>query len=312
MSGQATRPPRRRYQTRNQVKDAVDAEQRARVEARQQAMAFARAQVRARANKKVQQQKEKRDSFIMETADDPERSSAVINELQDSFAELSFVAKRPSSSNASRRPPSAKYRMVQEAQHGHTNGNRTRKGANGGPSSDPAPTDFEAELDSAIASLSGSRIESSGTPDKRNTHRRTTPSTPPLGGASRSVPTPKWEMSVQFADIKMGDQIGQGGQGTVFKAEWCGTAVAIKKVFAGHEDEAKALQKEASILSSLRHPRIVLLVGACFSSQHIFLVSELICGPHGSLAPTWPVMIIFCNRAAVTLEMHGNAFLLLP
>ena len=37
--------------------------------------------------------------------------------------------------------------------------------------------------------------------------------------------------------------------------------MAVKKVFAGHENEERALQKEASILSSLRHPRIVLLVG---------------------------------------------------
>ena len=84
-------------------------------------------------------------------------------------------------------------------------------------------------------------------------------------------------------ELAMGPQIGQGGQGTVYRAEWCGSPVAVKSIYwgAGHHAEEQALREEAAMLASLRHPRIVLLVGACFQPPHVFLVSELVSGPRG-------------------------------
>jgi serine/threonine protein kinase len=77
--------------------------------------------------------------------------------------------------------------------------------------------------------------------------------------------------------------IGRGGTGTVYRAEWCGTPVAVKKIFygSGQEEDFNSLKQEANVLSSLRHPHIVLFLGASFAVPHIHLVSELVIGPRG-------------------------------
>ena len=115
---------------------------------------------------------------------------------------------------------------------------------------------------------------------------------PPRGSHnSRDLSAPTaWELCIKNSELTMDedeDKIGMGGTGTVYKALWCGAPVAVKKIYYGDEPDdhdpasLESLKKEADILATLRHPNIVLFLGASFAPPNIFLVSELIIGPRG-------------------------------
>eukprot|EP01043_Picozoa_sp_COSAG02_P044424 COSAG02_NODE_3966_length_5976_cov_2.712949_5_plen_341_part_00 len=114
---------------------------------------------------------------------------------------------------------------------------------------------------------------------------------PPRGSHnSRDLSAPAaWELCIKNSELTMDedeDQIGMGGTGTVYKALWCGAPVAVKKIYYGDDHDhdpasLESLKKEADILATLRHPNIVLFLGASFAPPNIFLVSELMTGPKG-------------------------------
>ncbi|MQL77992.1 hypothetical protein Taro_010435 [Colocasia esculenta] len=58
-------------------------------------------------------------------------------------------------------------------------------------------------------------------------------------------------------------KIGEGGYGPVFKASLDHTAVAIKILRPDAAQGARQFQQEIEVLSSIRHPNMVLLMGAC-------------------------------------------------
>lgn len=76
--------------------------------------------------------------------------------------------------------------------------------------------------------------------------------------------------------------IGSGGFGTVYKGLLYGTKVAIKKLHVrtmDHKAEEENMWREVSMLARLRHPHIVLLIGAC--AEQMCIVTEFVSG--GSL-----------------------------
>jgi len=83
-------------------------------------------------------------------------------------------------------------------------------------------------------------------------------------------------------DVKMGRMLGEGDQGLVFKAAWRGMPV-VCKVLKNHEDAVKDLefQNEIAVLSRLRHPNLVLFLGACLDWEPKFILTEYLAG--GSL-----------------------------
>lgn len=78
-------------------------------------------------------------------------------------------------------------------------------------------------------------------------------------------------------------RIGVGAYGEVFKAKWSGTVVAVKRLFPQEFDYqmASAFRREVRIMGSLRHPHIVLWLGACTQPSRLIIVSEFMEG--GSL-----------------------------
>jgi serine/threonine protein kinase len=85
------------------------------------------------------------------------------------------------------------------------------------------------------------------------------------------------------------EQIGQGQCAAVYKARWRGT-VAVAKVLKGAAEyqagwtlaSARAdLVHEISVLCHLRHPNLVLFLGACIDSRNVVLLNEYLDG--GSL-----------------------------
>ncbi|PRW59026.1 Serine threonine- kinase CTR1 [Chlorella sorokiniana] len=82
----------------------------------------------------------------------------------------------------------------------------------------------------------------------------------------------KWEIA--FSELQVGDFLGSGSFGAVFKAQWQETAVACKLlgttgVAVLSSQTVEELHKEATLLLSLRHPNCVTCYGLCTSTPAI-------------------------------------------
>ena len=83
--------------------------------------------------------------------------------------------------------------------------------------------------------------------------------------------------------IELMNKIGAGAFAKVYKAKWLGKVVAYKKMKADKMNVAvmDSYKKELGLLAALRHPNIVLLMGACTSGKALGIVTEFL--PGGSL-----------------------------
>lgn len=84
------------------------------------------------------------------------------------------------------------------------------------------------------------------------------------------------EWNIDFSELTVGTRIGIGFFGEVFRGIWNGTDVAIK-VFLEQdltEENMEDFCNEISILSRLRHPNVILFLGACTTPPHLSMVTE--------------------------------------
>lgn len=104
-------------------------------------------------------------------------------------------------------------------------------------------------------------------------------------------------MEIPFKDIQLGHKVGEGGFGCVYKANWRGSPVAVKKLIkevtnANLLEFKKELQTLMYviiiiingeiinliinlIIRKLRHPNIVLFMGACTIPPHFAFVTGI-------------------------------------
>ncbi|KAL7595218.1 uncharacterized protein LOC111880996 [Lactuca sativa] len=97
------------------------------------------------------------------------------------------------------------------------------------------------------------------------------------------VDTDSLDYEILWEDLIIGEQIGQGSCGTVYHALWYGSDVAVK-VFSRQEysdDVILSFRQEVSLMKRLRHPNILLFMGAVTSPQRLCIVTEFL--PRGSL-----------------------------
>jgi len=100
-----------------------------------------------------------------------------------------------------------------------------------------------------------------------------------------------WEIDLD--ELKIEEKIGEGTFGVVEKASWRGSKVAVKWMkklkVKGDDPNSAAISalarrefcKEVTILSKLRHPNIILLLGACTRPNSLCIITEYLAG--GSL-----------------------------
>ncbi|KAF2304346.1 hypothetical protein GH714_030305 [Hevea brasiliensis] len=91
----------------------------------------------------------------------------------------------------------------------------------------------------------------------------------------------EWE--IPWEDLQIGERIGIGSYGEVYHADWNGTEVAVKK-FLDQDLSGDALVQfkcEAEIMLRLRHPNVVLFMGAVACPPHLSILTEFL--PRGSL-----------------------------
>ncbi|XP_047949729.1 probable serine/threonine-protein kinase SIS8 [Salvia hispanica] len=84
------------------------------------------------------------------------------------------------------------------------------------------------------------------------------------------------EWNIDFSELTVGTRVGIGFFGEVFRGVWNGTEVAIK-VFLEQDLTAENMEdfcNEISILSRLRHPNVILFLGACMKPPRLSLVTE--------------------------------------
>lgn len=90
---------------------------------------------------------------------------------------------------------------------------------------------------------------------------------------------------IPWDTISGGKLVGQGAAGAVYKVEWEGRTVAVKRFFCNELDPAdlKEFVTEITLLSKLscwRHPCLVNFIGACTQFPNLALVMEFV--PRGT------------------------------
>eukprot|EP01133_Synstelium_polycarpum_P020952 gene20952-25152_t len=89
--------------------------------------------------------------------------------------------------------------------------------------------------------------------------------------------------NIDISEIKIGDRVGKGNFGEVYKGYWRGVIVAIKKLPAHNVNDAvlREFHKEIELMRNLRHPNVIQFLGSCTISPNICICTEFM--PRGSL-----------------------------
>ena len=88
---------------------------------------------------------------------------------------------------------------------------------------------------------------------------------------------------VDYAELESLQLIGRGSYGTVYKGIYRDTVVAVKRLNyqENRQDIMDDFQAETAVLCELRHPNVVLFMGACFDPPNLAIIIEYM--PRGSL-----------------------------
>eukprot|EP00117_Sycon_ciliatum_P011221 scpid70094/ scgid12797/ Tyrosine-protein kinase ABL1; Abelson murine leukemia viral oncogene homolog 1; Abelson tyrosine-protein kinase 1; Proto-oncogene c-Abl; p150 len=90
----------------------------------------------------------------------------------------------------------------------------------------------------------------------------------------------RWEIG--RTDIEMGQKLGGGQYGEVYKAHWKSfNRVVAVKTFKEDTMQADEFLKEASVMKQVKHKNLVQLLGVCTREQPFFIVAEYM--PYGNL-----------------------------
>ncbi|PHU08534.1 Serine/threonine-protein kinase EDR1 [Capsicum chinense] len=94
------------------------------------------------------------------------------------------------------------------------------------------------------------------------------------------------DCEILWEDISLKEEIGRGSYGVVYHGIWNGSDVAVKVYFGNQCNEETLLdyKKEVEIMKRLRHPNVLLFMGAVYSQEKSAIVTEFL--PRGSLFKT--------------------------
>ncbi|KAB2001367.1 hypothetical protein ES319_D12G297900v1 [Gossypium barbadense] len=86
------------------------------------------------------------------------------------------------------------------------------------------------------------------------------------------------ECEIPWEEITLGERIGLGSYGEVYRGEWHGTEVAVKK-FLDQDISGEPLEEyksEVLLMEKLRHPNVVLFMGAVTRPPNLSIVTEFL------------------------------------
>jgi serine/threonine protein kinase len=83
--------------------------------------------------------------------------------------------------------------------------------------------------------------------------------------------------NVAFGEIELGDRIGGGGVGIIYKGWWKDEPVALKTLFDARigQDLKQEYMDELLVMSKVQHSNIVKFLGACMTPPNLCFIMEL-------------------------------------
>lgn len=126
----------------------------------------------------------------------------------------------------------------------------------------------------------GSMSETAQVPQAPEPH-----AAPSVARPKQNVPYAASEW-LQASDLEVGELLGSGGFGAVFKGRYDGMDVAVKQLHLQtgampSKEQIEEFHKEVANLRSLRHPRLINFIGVAFDPPMVCIVTEIATG--GSL-----------------------------
>ncbi|CAH2074272.1 unnamed protein product [Thlaspi arvense] len=102
------------------------------------------------------------------------------------------------------------------------------------------------------------------------------PITQPVPNRNRELGLDGDDMDIPWCDLNIKERIGAGSFGTVHRAEWHGSDVAVKILMEQdfHAERVNEFLREVAIMKRLRHPNIVLFMGAVTQPPNLSIVTE--------------------------------------
>ncbi|XP_043698334.1 serine/threonine-protein kinase CTR1-like [Telopea speciosissima] len=84
------------------------------------------------------------------------------------------------------------------------------------------------------------------------------------------------DLDIPWSELVLKERIGAGSFGTVHRADWHGSDVAVKILMEQdlHAERFKEFLREVAIMKRLRHPNIVLFMGAVTQPPNLSIVTE--------------------------------------
>ncbi|KAM6049445.1 kinase suppressor of Ras 1 [Chlamydotis macqueenii] len=83
------------------------------------------------------------------------------------------------------------------------------------------------------------------------------------------------EWDIPFEQIELGDPIGQGRWGKVYKGKWHGeVAIRLLEIDGNNQDHLKLFKKEVMNYRQTRHENVVLFMGACMHPPHLAIITS--------------------------------------
>lgn len=132
---------------------------------------------------------------------------------------------------------------------------------------------------------------------------------------SRDAPEHNWE--IDPSTLEIGPKVGQGEFGSVHKARWLGSVVAVKILRQADESGLGDFRTELNVLQKVHHPHTVRFFGACTKQQPYMIVTEFL--PGGSLADMFKrsdiyfpsmrravLMALDCAKGMTYLHTHNK------
>ncbi|CAL0317070.1 unnamed protein product [Lupinus luteus] len=93
---------------------------------------------------------------------------------------------------------------------------------------------------------------------------------------NREIALDMEDLDISWSDLALKERIGSGSFGIVHRAEWNDSEVAVKILMEQdfHAERVNEFLREVAIMKRLRHPNIVLLMGAVTQPPNLSIVTE--------------------------------------
>jgi serine/threonine protein kinase len=117
---------------------------------------------------------------------------------------------------------------------------------------------------------------------------------------------------VSSNEVQMNKKIGEGQFGAVYLGKCRGVSVAVKVLHATDmsQEDIDDFKKEVGIMVHLRHPNIVLLMGACFESSKFMIITELMNTDLGTVIHSTDYNLTLVSKIKIAKDIaNGLAWL---